>query len=99
MTACAPETGSYLVWSNEHRAWWGPNEAGYSTKLEGAGRYSRDHALRICTGARGGRQFNDNPSEVPVLEVDAVQFWPNDQPDWQKARAIWNKTRNGKDEE
>lgn len=79
----APE---YVVWSNEHRAWWGPNRAGYCTKLENAGRYDREAALAICDGARGGRQYNDNPSEVPVLFADAERFWPNDKPEWSAAR-------------
>lgn len=68
----------YLVWSNEHKAWWGPNNAGYYTSLKSAGRYSREDALEICVGARGGRQFNENPTEVPILEADALVFWPDD---------------------
>lgn len=76
----------YLVWSNEHKAWWGPNHAGYNTCIEWAGRYSREDALGICIGARGGRRFNDNPSEVPVLYDDAVLFWPDDKPEWREDR-------------
>lgn len=76
----------YVVWSNEHRAWWGPNRAGYCTSLDQAGRYSREAALSICDGARGGRQYNDNPSEVPILLADAERFWPNDKPEWAAAR-------------
>lgn len=34
-------TADYLVWSNEHAAWWGPDHAGYYTRIEAAGRYSR----------------------------------------------------------
>jgi len=41
-------TARYLVWSNEHDAWWGPGRHGYSRGLDGAGRYSRDEALEIC---------------------------------------------------
>lgn len=67
----------YVVWSNEHCAWWGPNRAGYCTRLEYAGHYTREEALRICIGARGGREFNHNPSEVPVLLADAEAFWPD----------------------
>ena len=69
---------TYLVWSNEHSAWWGPNESGYYTSIEAAGRYSREDALGICIGARGGRRYNDNPSEVPVLYDDAILFWGDD---------------------
>jgi hypothetical protein len=65
----------YVVWSNEHSAWWGPKHSGYYTHLGSAGRYSRDDAIRICRGARGGREFNQNPSEVPILLADAEAFW------------------------
>ena len=65
----------YVVWSNEHSAWWGANRAGYYTHLSSAGRYTRDEAIGICRGARGGREFNRNPSEVPILLADAVAFW------------------------
>lgn len=61
----------YVIWSNEHRSWWGPDKCGYRTKLENAGRYSRDDALDICIDARGGRQYNHNLTEVPVLLKDA----------------------------
>jgi hypothetical protein len=65
----------YLVWSNEHAAWWGPNRCGYNTHISHAGRYTRDEAIKICNGARGGREFNRNPSEVPILLKDAEAFW------------------------
>ncbi|MBN9459003.1 MAG: hypothetical protein J0I54_20415 [Bosea sp.] len=80
----------YVVWSNEHSAWWGPDEAGYRAKLEEAGRYDREQALAICAGARGGRQYNENPSEVPVLFEDAARFWPNDAPEWRSER--WRRS-------
>lgn len=67
----------YVIWSNEHTAWWAPNECGYRSRLSDAGRYDREEALRICTGARGGREYNDNPTEVPLLAADAELFWPD----------------------
>ena len=67
----------YLVWSNEHSAWWGPDHAGYFSRLAFAGRYTREEALAICVGARGGRQFNANPTEIPVLLADAEIYWPD----------------------
>jgi hypothetical protein len=66
---------NYVVWSNEHAAWWGPKHCGYYTHLSSAGRYTRSDAIGICKGARGGRAFNKNPSEVPILLHDAEQFW------------------------
>lgn len=76
----------YLVWSNYHSAWWGPNRSGYCGSIEHAGRYSRDAALAICKGARGGREFHGNPTEVPVLLEDARAFWPDDKPEWEATR-------------
>jgi hypothetical protein len=43
--------GTYLVWSHEHGAWWGPGRSGYTKGLQTAGRYSRDDALDICRNA------------------------------------------------
>ena len=85
----------YLVWSNEHSAWWGENRCGYYTALSAAGRYTRDEALKICVGARGGREFNDNPSEVPVLLEDAEIFWPDET---ERMRADKWKRRRREDE-
>ncbi|HHW32670.1 MAG TPA: hypothetical protein GXX24_00795 [Paracoccus solventivorans] len=70
-------TPEYVIWSTKHRAWWGPDEQGYRVRLSSAGRYSRNHALAICTWARGGRQHNDSPTEVPLLLADAGIFWPD----------------------
>ncbi len=72
----------YVVWSNEHHAWWGWDRRGYCGKLSDAGQYSRDDALKICIGARGGRRYNDNPSEVPLLLKDAEVFWPDGVERW-----------------
>ena len=69
--------GPYVIWSNEHKCWWAANECGYRGSLADAGRYSREHALKICKRARGGRDFNENPSEVPLLLRDAAEFWPD----------------------
>jgi len=75
----------YVIWSNEHRLWWGPDWSGYRSKLIDAGRYSRQDAIKICTNARGGREYNSNPSEVPLLLVYAESFWPDDRPEWASA--------------
>lgn len=41
----------FLVWSNEHDAWWGPNHRGYSTNVLAAGIYSRADAEEIVANS------------------------------------------------
>lgn len=89
-------SGIYVVWSNEHQCWWGPDCKGYRRNLADAGKYSRDDAIGICRGARGGREFNSNPSEVPLLLEDAVEFWGDDRDDWERAR---NQRRREREEQ
>jgi hypothetical protein len=65
----------YLIWSNEHNAWWGPDQAGYVRQLSRAGRYSRAEALDICASAIPGtahhmKQF----PEIPVRLADVHSF-------------------------
>lgn len=61
---------AYLVWSNEHRSWWGPNRCGYFISIDKAGRYTREEAINISF-ARGGWERNRNPDEIAVRESDA----------------------------
>lgn len=64
----------YLVWSNEHRAWWGPNHCGYTRHIDRAGRYERSEALRIAGTRDGGWRLNKgNPDEIALPERDAVE--------------------------
>ena len=37
----------YVIWSEEHEAWWSPGEAGYTRSLAMAGRYNEGRALEI----------------------------------------------------
>lgn len=62
----------FLIWSNEHSAWWNPGRAGYTTHLALAGRYSHAEALAISVDARGGWRPGSPPPEIPVAEADAV---------------------------
>jgi hypothetical protein len=57
MTTEIPKSdrAEYLVYSREHNAWWRPNRCGYTTDEEGAGRYTRVEAIRICDQACVGR--------------------------------------------
>ena len=52
----------WLVWSNEHRAWWGPNNSGYDTDIASAGRYTLEDAQKNCV-ARSQRKGR-NPTEL-----------------------------------
>ena len=62
---------NYLIWSNEHRAWWRPNSRGYTLQLEKAGRYSRDEALKHC---RVRDQVPGEPMpELPIREDDLLR--------------------------
>ena len=45
------EIDSWIIWSNEHYAYWAPNECGYRTHIDEAGRYTFKEALRICNSA------------------------------------------------
>ena len=41
----------WLIWSNEHNAWWRSNACGYTSDIKSAGRYPLSHARRICINA------------------------------------------------
>ena len=62
---------AYLIWSNEHGAWWRADRAGYTTSLAQAGRYGRGEAIDICAFSRDGYTARSEPDEVPV-RLDAV---------------------------
>ena len=63
----------YLIWSNEHGAWWGHGRAGYVGRLMQAGRYSRAEALDICTNAIPGTStVLGMLPELPVREEDVL---------------------------
>lgn len=64
----------YLVWSNEHKAWWGPAYHGYVEGLRKAGRYTRSQALAICRDAIPTAMHVGIISEIPVRLVDVVDF-------------------------
>lgn len=53
---------TFLIWSNQHNAWWGPNHIGYVTEKHLAGHYSLHDAVAICLNAN--LHDPDVPSET-----------------------------------
>ena len=68
----ARDEALYVVWSNEHAAWWAPNRCGYTTRLNSAGWYSRKEAIDIARNARDGQQPDGNPNEIAIPLDDAI---------------------------
>lgn len=64
----------YIIWSNEHMAWWGPGRRGYSKGLKGVGTYSRDQALEICRESLPTAAHIGMISEIPVRVADVREF-------------------------
>lgn len=56
------EQGRYVIWSEEHGAWWRPGRHGYTRELSKAGRYSKADADQIVANKH-------LPSFVPFDEV------------------------------
>lgn len=78
----------YLIWSNEHKAWWGPNGNGYVRRVENAGSYSRIDAMNICFNAMPGRSGSRPLQEIPILYSDIDEMlnrfevaYPNHDPE------------------
>lgn len=55
----------WLIWSNQHNAYWGPGSCGYTRDVDKAGRYSTANAARICESANAYRG-NKLPHEIMV---------------------------------
>lgn len=73
----------YLIWSNEHNAWWGENHSGYPSNIKHAGRYSFDEAIKICNGANYGWNTDmSGPNELPILERAALALNPASVPNY-----------------
>lgn len=59
----------WVVWSEEHGAWWAPGWNGYVTSLARAGRYDKQEALDIMERA------NRLP-KGRIYEVAMPDPWP-----------------------
>jgi hypothetical protein len=61
-----PQTPQYVIWSEEHGAWWAPKRNGYTRQLANAGRYQKAEADQIVSEAN---QYSRPPlawSEVAI---------------------------------
>lgn len=74
VTAQMGSKPTYLIWSNEHRGWWGIGERGYDRHLAKAGRYSRERAIEICRQAIPTAMHIGMISEIPVRLEDVHAF-------------------------
>lgn len=75
LAAKPADEGLYLVWSNQHRAWWRPNSAGYTDDVKRAGRYSRAEAMSISFHGRDGWDSPKGvPDELAIAERDVPVF-------------------------
>lgn len=58
------QTQEWLIWSNEHCAWWKPNYHGYTKYPLEAGQYTSQEAMDICES--GNKYMDKSPNECMV---------------------------------
>lgn len=56
----------WLIWSNEHEAWWKPNGNGYTNDRSLAGLYSLSDAIMYLKSANFGLSSKCKPNEAIV---------------------------------
>jgi hypothetical protein len=64
----------WVIWSEEHRAWWGAARWGYVPQLTKAGRYTEAVAREIVERANIGGKFNEIAIPDPLLRTDKQGF-------------------------
>ena len=64
---------TYLIWSNEHEAWWKGGGWGYSGGLRGASHFTREQAIDICRKALPTSAHVGKIAEVPVRLTDLME--------------------------
>lgn len=77
--ALQPLPDKWLIWSNEHAAWWRPASCGYTHSIEDAGRYTLKEAKAICQSGMMRNEFGRSvPKEIltpaPELEPTFAAF-------------------------
>jgi hypothetical protein len=60
-----PDPAIWVIWSEEHGAWWAPNAMGYCRSILQAGRYGFKEAARIVRRAHIAR---DTLHEIHMLD-------------------------------
>lgn len=68
----------WLVWSNEHNAYWGTNKCGYTQNAMKAGRYTAREAKSICKNANIAVDKNkDLPNEIITPSPEVLDIVSN----------------------
>lgn len=63
----------WIVWSNEHRAFWCPDRCGYTGLIEEAGRYTQQEAENICRYANVRANSTINVGTPPEICMPAPE--------------------------
>lgn len=72
-------TAKVLIYSNHHKAWWGPNGSGYYTSIASAGRYNEADTAqwmgRGCYCCEVPEVLVPVPVEEAVSTPEKEQAW------------------------
>lgn len=71
---------AYVIWSNKHTMWWGPNRCGYTMSLREAGVYSKADAEQIVADAMYTPEVVDNVAYPWNKARELAAFIPPTQP-------------------
>lgn len=63
----------WLIWSNEHAAWWKPRGMGYTGIIGEAGRFSFGESVAYCEAMSRHQGADGVPKEVALLAPEAVK--------------------------
>lgn len=63
----------WLIYSREHNAWWNPGEAGYTTIVYNAGRYTFAQAMKICAAANIACPHDNQDEFMMLAPEDAIK--------------------------